>query len=81
MKQQIEQLLQIKTPDDIKSIEIIRLFDDDHLPCCDAKINGIEIGFHYYDDGFGFLKYYKDSPIAFKDLLDAIENAVNVELG
>jgi len=74
----IKQLLEIKKPSDIKSLEIVRTFEDDHLPCCDAKINGIEIEFYYYDDGFGFLKYYKESATAFEDLLGAIQNSVNI---
>lgn len=74
----IKELLKIKERKDIKSLEMIHQYEDDHLQCCDCKINDIEISFNYYDD-LGFLYYYEDSNEAFNDLLEAIKCSVQIE--
>jgi hypothetical protein len=73
--EEIEVLLKIKTPEDIKSLHIISEYTDDHLLCKDVEINNVELSFMWYDD-FGFLKYYKESPTAMKDLVDSIEYSI-----
>ena len=68
-------LKKIKSRKDIKSLIITHQYEDDHLQCAETRINGVEIGFHYYDD-LGFLKYWKDSPTAFKDLLQSLKCSI-----
>jgi hypothetical protein len=70
---QIKKLLKIKNRSDIKSFEILDEYEDDHLPCAECKINGIEIAFMWYDN-LGALYYWKDSDSAFNDLKTYIKN-------
>lgn len=68
-------LAKIKKPEDIKELVIEDQYEDDHLQCATVRINGVSVGFHYYDD-LGFLKYWDDSPRALTDLLDAIKTSI-----
>ena len=44
----------IKSREDIKSFNIKRIFEDDHLICVELEINDVDIEFLYYDD-IGFI--------------------------
>lgn len=66
-----ETLLQITTPQDIKSLEIINTYYDDHELCIVAKVNTISVELTYVED-VGYFKY-TDSDIAFKQLLKDIK--------
>jgi hypothetical protein len=70
-KQQIKQLLQIKTIEDIKSLNIIDQYEDDHQQCAEVEINGINVEFLWFDE-LGFLQYYNESAKAAMKLLHAI---------
>lgn len=70
---QIKKLLKIKNRSDIKSFKILDEYEDDHLPCVECKINGVEIAFMWYDN-LGALYYWKDSDSAFKDLKTYIKH-------
>jgi hypothetical protein len=70
-QQQIKSLLQIKSINDVQSLNIIDEYTDDHLPCAEVEINGINVDFLWYDE-LGFLRYYKESPAAANRLIDAI---------
>lgn len=78
-KQQIEQLLQIKSVDDIRSVEIENEYTDDHQHCADVKINDIDLEMLWYDD-LGFLKYWDESPKALKRLIRAIRHCCFVAM-
>lgn len=70
-QQQIKSLLQIKSIDDVQSLDIINEYTVDHSPCAEVEINGINVDFLWYDE-LGFLRYYKESPKAAKKLISAI---------
>jgi hypothetical protein len=69
----LKPLLEIQNKADVKSFEILDTYEDDHLPCAECKINGIEIAFMWYDN-LGALYYWKDSDSAFEDLKTYIRN-------
>ena len=46
----IKTLIQIKTADDIRSVEVVDDFIDDGQHCAIAKINGANIEFLWHDD-------------------------------
>ena len=71
-KQQIKALLAIKSIDDIKTLDVINEYEDDHQPCADVEINGIAVEFLWYDN-LGFLQYYDESPKAAAKLLKSIQ--------
>ena len=70
--QQIKQLAQIKTIQDIKSLDVTNEYEDDHQQCADVEINGIAIEFLWYDN-LGFLEYYDESAKAAAKLLKSIQ--------
>ena len=70
-KQQIKALLAIKSIDDIKTLDVINEYEDDHQPCADVEINGIAVEFLWFDN-LGFLQYYDESPKAAAKLLKSI---------
>lgn len=74
-KQHIKQLAQIKTINDIKSLNIIDQYEDDHQQCADVEINGIDVEFLWFDN-LGFLEYYEESAKAAAKLLNAIQYIV-----
>jgi hypothetical protein len=68
-------LINIKTADDIKSVEVLDMYEDDHAMCADVEINGAFVFFGWYDDnGLAFLEYWKDSERARKQLFQALEH-------
>jgi hypothetical protein len=74
-----EELLQIKSAEDIKSVEIENEYIDDHQQCADVKINGIKMEMLWYDD-LGFLQYWDESPKALKRLIKAIRHCCFVAM-
>jgi len=72
-KQQIKALLAIKIINDIKSLDVINEYQDDHQPCADVEINDIAVEFMWYDN-LGFLEYYDESPKAAAKLLKSIRS-------
>ena len=70
-KQHIKQLAQIKTINDIKSLNIIIMYEDDHQQCAEVQINGIDVEFLWFDN-LGFLEYYEESAKAAAKLLKSI---------
>ena len=63
----------IKTREDIKSFNIKRVFEDDHLICVELEINNVDIEFLYYDD-IGFLYRWEFLDEDFDKLLRSIES-------
>tara|TARA_Y100000782_G_C10009295_1_gene192117 strand:- start:141 stop:404 length:264 start_codon:yes stop_codon:yes gene_type:complete len=76
-KPKMKDLLNIQNRSDIKSFEILERYEDDHLQCSLVLINGIKIGFNYYDE-LGFLDYYDESDRAFNNLKEAIKTSVDI---
>lgn len=70
-KQQIEQLLQIKSVKDIASLNVIDEYTDDHQQCAEVEINGVPVEFLWFDE-LGFLYYYNESPKAATKLIQSI---------
>lgn len=62
----------IKTREDIKSFNIKRIFEDDHLICVELEINGVDIEFLWLDD-IEFIYNWKFVDRSFKVLLEFIE--------
>jgi hypothetical protein len=77
MKNTIQDLKNIQTPQDIKSFEVLDIFEDDNAQCASCKINGVAIEFLWYDS-VGFVEYWNESKKAFKQLLDAINHSVDM---
>ena len=73
----MKDLLNIQNRSDIKSFKIIERYEDDHLQCSVVSINGIKIGFQYYDE-LGFLDYYDESDRAFNNLKEAIKTSIDI---
>ena len=71
-KQQIKQLAQIKSINDIKSLDVTNEYVDDHQQCADVEINGVAVEFLWYDN-LGFLDYYDESAKAAAKLLKSIK--------
>jgi hypothetical protein len=65
----------IKTVDDIKSVELLDTWEDDHEMCAGVEINGVKMGFWWIGSGIGAFEY-PDSPKAKKDVLEMIKEAV-----
>ena len=63
----------IKSREDIKSFNIKRIFEDDHLICVELEINDVDIEFLYFDD-IGFLYNWEFLDRSFKVLLESIES-------
>ena len=63
----------IKSREDIKSFNIKRIFEDDHLICVELEINNVDIEFLYYDD-IGFLYRWEFLDKDFDKLLRSIES-------
>ena len=61
----------IKNREDIKSFNIKRIFEDDHLICVELEINDVDIEFLYFDD-IGFLYNWEFINRSFKVLLESI---------
>jgi hypothetical protein len=78
-QQQLQSLKNIKVRSDIRSLEILNIFEDDHCQCAEARINGIPLEFMWYDS-IGFLEYWDESDRAFKLLLECIPHAVDTTL-
>ena len=70
-----QQLLNIKSPSDIKSFEVTDIYEDDNAQCADVIINGIPIEF-LWSDNVGFVSYWNESKKAFDTLLEAIDHSV-----
>lgn len=69
----------IKSREDIKSFNIKRIFEDDHLICVDLEINNVDIEFYYFDD-IGFLYNWEFIDRSFKVLLESIECYYDIKL-
>lgn len=63
----------IKTREDIKSFNIKKVFEDDHLICVELEINNVDIEFLYYDD-IGFIYRWEFLDEDFDKLLRSIES-------
>ena len=72
-------LLNIETRSDVKSLEVLKIYEDDHLQCADVIINDVPVQFLWYDD-IGFLEYWDESDRAFKALKDSLINMFEIEL-
>ena len=69
----------IKNREDIKSFNIKRIFEDDHLICVELEINDVDIEFLYFDD-IGFLYNWEFLDRSFKVLLESIECYYDIKL-
>jgi hypothetical protein len=71
----IETLMKIKTAADIKTVEVMEYYEDDHQQCATAQVNGAEIEFLWHDN-LGFLEYWNDSAKAADDLVENIKHTL-----
>ena len=72
----IETLMKIQTIADIKTVEVMEYYEDDHQQCATAQVNGAEIEFLWHDN-LGFLEYWNDSAKAADDLVANIKHTLN----
>lgn len=76
-RRQIVKLLQIKKPEDIKSISDIITWEDDHTLCVGAMINGIEVSWWWYGPSLvGHLMYSNIVPQAKKEVFDYLRELI-----
>lgn len=78
--EKLKSLLNIKQLSDIKSLDVVDEWEDDHEMCYAVEINGVVVEFLWMTSIIGALTYYNDSPRAFNDLIEAIKYAVETEL-
>ncbi len=71
----IETLMKIQTIADIKTVEVMEYFADDHQSYAIAKVNGAKFEF-LWRDNLGFLEYWKDSAKAANDLVENIKHTL-----
>lgn len=68
----------IKSREDIKSFNVKRIYEDDHLLCVELEINGVDIEFLWLDD-IEFIYNWKFVDRSFKVLLEFIEYYYDIE--
>jgi RNA polymerase sigma factor (sigma-70 family) len=68
----------IKTVDDLKSVEVVGEWSDDHVPCVGVKINGVEIGFWWLDNSGIAAFHYPDSGKAKQTIVDIIIDQIKM---
>jgi hypothetical protein len=69
-KEEMQKLLAIQKPEDIKTTEVLETWDDDHEVCAGAEINSVKIAFWHCGTIAGAIAYATDSPRARKDLFE-----------
>ena len=76
-KEEQESLLDITNVSDISEVEVVDIYEDDHLPCTiivfndqDERLRQTMIGWDNYVPGM--VKYYEDSINIKKDLIEMI---------
>ncbi len=71
------QMRAIKAPADLKSVEYLNDWMDDHILCVGAKINGVPVGFWWIGhDGAADIKHAGDSPTAKKGVVEIVKQYV-----
>jgi len=63
----------VEGKDEIKEVIVEDQWCDDGEPCYEIKVNGMGFELWYQTNGVGEFIYYKDSPQAFKDVIDKIK--------
>ena len=74
-------LLDLKSAADITSTELVHEFSDDHIPCADAKINGIEVSLYYCGTvAVGALEFANESPKAREAVFEALQTEISASI-
>lgn len=73
-EKQIEALLAIKAPQDIKQFEVIREFYDDKEDCVEVNINGITVEF-MWKNNIDFVYQWQTCTKSFRKMRNAIAMA------
>ncbi len=60
----------IQTAEDIEKLELAGKWEDDHIMCWGLRINGVGIGFWWYDDYIGRENEWLDKASVFDHLID-----------
>lgn len=72
-------LAQIKQADDIKTCELISMWEDDHCPCVAVKINGVAVSFWWLADKYAYaFEYAHDSASAKQRVYDCVDYEQNM---
>jgi len=75
---QIMSLIQIQKPEDIKTVDDIIYWEDDHMLCVGAKINGIGVSWWWYGPHLiGHLMYSNIVPEAKKEVFNALKELID----
>jgi hypothetical protein len=74
--EELNKLATIKTPDDLKSVEVLDTWRDDHETCVGVRVNGIEFGCWWIVSEFAGAFYYWDSARAKADIVEYISQCV-----
>jgi len=64
----------VEGKEEIKEVIVEDQWCDDGEPCYEIKVNGMTFELWYQTNGVGEFIYYKDSPQAFKDMIDRIKH-------
>lgn len=79
LKDRLEKLTPIsEEKEPIKEIIVGEMWCDDHEPCYEIEVNGIQFELWYRTLGVGEFIYYKDSPTALVDVISSIRNHCDV---
>ncbi len=74
-------LLKLTSADDITSVELVSEFSDDHIPCADAKINGIDVSLFYCGSiVIGALAFASESAKAKKQVFNALQCEISTQV-
>lgn len=64
---------EIRSPNDIKTLKVIDVWEDDHLNCVGIEINGVRVGLWWVGvEIVGACKYWKDER-AKRDIIECLK--------
>ena len=76
----LREMMLIRQPHDIKVVEDIAWWEDDHEPCFGAKINGVYVSFWWADEQIGLAMVYKHTVTllgAIREEIDRLEEQID----
>jgi len=69
----------ITSPEHIRTVTLDNIWEDDHLPCVNATINGIKVSFWWLDsESVGAFAYADDSPKAKQRVFEILEHNLEI---
>jgi hypothetical protein len=75
----LREMMLIRQPHDIKTVEDIAWWEDDHEPCFGAKINGTYVSFWWMDEQVGLALLHKHTVTIRSTIADEIDRLEDQE--